>query len=158
MVMMVLALAGCAGSGPSTSELEARDQVKQEAIQDILNTPLATEDYSPDASRCLSNHEYRSVDVLDDRHVVFRGSGDRLWVNQLRQRCVGLRRNEVLRFELRNSRVCDLDTFQSLDRGLGFARTSGTCTLGTFMPVTEDQLEAIEIAVRESKQSRPSGS
>lgn len=152
---VTLALVGCATVDPA--EQEAREQVKQEAIHDILNTPLTSEDYSPDVARCLSTFEYRSVDVLDDQHVVFRGSGDKLWLNQLRHRCIGLRGDEVLRFDMRNNRLCDLDTFESLDRGLGFVRTSGTCTLGTFTPVTPEQLEAIELAVKESKKSGSSG-
>ena len=154
-LIVLMWLAGCAGSAPSPEQRQALEQAKEEAIEDILNTPLAAEDYNTEDSRCLSSHEYRSVDVLDDQHVVFRGSGERLWMNQLRTRCVGLRQDEVLRFEMRSNRVCDMDTFQSLDQGLGFIRASGTCTLGTFTPITPEQLEAIELAVKESRKAPP---
>lgn len=150
--VVILSFAGCAGAGPTPEERQAREQVKEEAIEDILSTPLGAEEYAgSEPARCLSSYEYRSVEVLDDQHVVFRGNGDKLWINQLRRKCVGLRRDEILRFEMRDNRVCDLDSFESVNRGLGYGTTSGICTLGTFKPVTPEQLEAIELAVKESK-------
>lgn len=143
-------LAGCAASEAEQQEQRAREAAKQESIQDILNQPLADEDYS-DEERCLSTHTYRSVEVLDDQHVLFKGSGGRVWLNTLRQRCVGLRSDDALRFDLRDNRVCDMDSFQSVDfAGFG-TRTSASCTLGKFAAVTTEQVEAIKAAVQESR-------
>jgi len=152
-VVVAAVLSGCAGSGPTQQELEAQAQQKQEALEDILNTPLTAEAYGGEGERCLSTHAYRSVEVLDDQHVLFRGSGDKLWLNKLRSRCVGLRPNETLRFELRNNRVCELDNFQSFDSFMHAARFSGNCTLGPFQPVTPEQAEAIQVAFQEAKGS-----
>lgn len=153
-VLLAALLGGCASGGPEAeerrAEAEARDQAKQEALEDILNTPLSSEAYTGEEERCLSTFTYRSVEVLDDQHVLFKGSGDQMWLNKLRSRCVGLRPDETLRFEIRNNRVCDLDSFQSLDR-FGFLRASATCTLGKFTPVTPEQVEAIEVAFKESR-------
>ena len=77
----------------------------------------------------------------------------RLWLNRLRQRCVGLRPDEILRFDLRNNRVCDLDNFQSMDDFTHAGSISGNCILGSFMPVTPEQAEAIEVAFREARGS-----
>lgn len=151
LLAIVLLLAGCAAAEAEREEQQAQEAAKKETIQDILSQPLADEDYSED-ERCLSTYTYRSVDVLDDQHVLFKGSGDRLWLNTLRQRCVGLRSQDSLRFELRDHRLCDMDRFQSVDTFGFMSRTSATCTLGKFMPVTAEQVEAIEAAVRESRQ------
>ncbi len=143
-VMGLLILAGCASAPPSEEQ-----QARTEAIEDILSQPLPSEEYAEEV-RCLSTHSYRSVEVLDPEHVLFEGTGDRVWVNKLRNRCVGLRRNDTLRFELRDNRVCNLDSFEAVDSFLWFwERTSGTCTLGNFIPVTPEQVAALKAALRD---------
>lgn len=142
-------LAGCTASTPSSEpalEPEARAQARRETLDDILNSPLSAADYSGASDRCLSSHEYRAVEILDDQLVLFKGNGGRLWINRLPRRCVGLRRNDVLRFEMRSNRLCEMDTFRSYDRSFVSAFGSGTCTLGQFQPVTPEQVEAIQVA------------
>jgi len=151
LLLMAVLAAGCAGVEATQEEHQAREAAKKESIQDILSQPLANEEYSEE-ERCLSTFTYRSVDVLDDQHVLFKGTGGRLWLNTLRQRCVGLRSQDSLRFELRDNRLCDMDRFQSVDTFGYMSRTSATCTLGTFAPVTAEQVQAIEAAVKESRQ------
>lgn len=151
LLLMVVLAVGCASVEATQEERQAREAAKKESIQDILSQPLANEDYSEE-ERCLSTYTYRSVDVLDDQHVLFKGSGGRMWLNTLRQRCVGLRSQDSLRFELRDNRLCDMDRFQSVDTFGFMSHTSATCTLGKFMPVTAEQVLAIEAAVKESRQ------
>ena len=148
LVTVALGLVGCAGAKP-TPEAEAAQVAKQEAIADILSKPLAAEEYADEES-CLSRHYYDHVDVLDDEHVLFKGSGDKLWLNKLRHRCVGLRRNDVLEFRMRDSRLCDHDTFYATS-SLNWGIRTGACALGTFTPVTAEQVQAIELAVKESR-------
>lgn len=151
---VLVGVAGCAGAGPTPEQQAtqaAKQEAKHEAIQDILTQPLAVEEYTSD-ERCLSTREYRNVDVLDDQHVVFKGSGDKLWLNTLRNRCVGLRRDNMLRFRMRDNRVCDLDHFDAIDSFM-WGSSSGTCTLGKFTPITPEQVEAIELAVKEARGS-----
>lgn len=152
VLLLTAALAaGCASVEAEREEQRAQEAAKKESIQDILSQPLANEDYSEE-ERCLSTYTYRNVDVLDDQHVLFKGTGGRLWLNTLRQRCVGLRSQDSLRFELRDNRLCDMDRFQSVDTFGFMSRTSANCTLGKFTPVTAEQVQAIEAAVRESRQ------
>jgi hypothetical protein len=142
----LLAFAGCAAA---PAEEQAEDRV--EAIDEILSQPMEEEEYA-EAVRCLPTHSYRSARVLDDHHVLFEGSGGRAWLNRLRHRCVGLRPNSTLRFRLRENRACELDTFEAVDSFLGvWDRASGTCSLGRFMPVTPEQVEAIKAAVAERR-------
>jgi len=140
--LMFLLLAGCAGD-----VTEPDYEAQEESIDQILTQPLAEEEYA-EQIRCLATYTYNSVEVLDNRHVVFKGTGGRLWLNRLRNRCLGLRRYDTLKFELRSSQVCDLDTFESISTSLGGpTRISATCSLGTFTPMTEEQLEAVKAAL-----------
>ncbi|MFU8816320.1 MAG: DUF6491 family protein [Pseudomonadales bacterium] len=140
----LLALVGCAAAPP-----EENAEARAETIEEILTQPMNDEEYA-EAQRCLATHAYRNVRVLDDRHVLFEGPGDRAWLNQLRSRCVGLRRNATLRFRLRDNRVCSLDSFEAVDTFFGrWDRSSATCTLGEFQPVTPEQVAAIRAALAE---------
>jgi hypothetical protein len=54
---------------------------------------------------------------------------------------------------LRNAQVCNLDTFQAMETIIGgWTRTSATCSLGEFVPVTPEQAKAIEAAIKEARQ------
>ena len=149
--LVLLGVTGCA-SGKPTPEQEAARQAAAETIDQILTTPLATEEYAKPV-RCLSTFEYDEMDVLDDQHVLFKGTGDRMWLNKLRNRCVGLNTHSTPVIRLRNAQVCNLDTFQAMETVIGgWMRTSATCSLGEFVPVTPEQAKAIEAAIKESRQ------
>ena len=147
----VLLLAGCATTPPQTAE--ARQQAEEE-IDTILNQPLNEEEYGKSV-RCLPTLSYNSVEILDDQRLVFKGVGNRWWLNQLRNRCPGLRPRDTLRFDLTSSRLCEMDQVTAIDRFFYFwERTSATCMLGKFEPVTEDQVAAIKAALARAKESR----
>jgi hypothetical protein len=154
LVVTVLVLAGGVAVSAEEAEapVEAADtRTRAEAIDEILSQPLDESEYV-EAVRCLSPHAYRNVRVLDDQHVLFEGSGERAWLNRLRNRCIGLRPNATLRFRMRDSRLCELDTFEAVDTMLrGMDRVSATCSLGRFTPVTPEQVEAIRGAVDEGR-------
>lgn len=149
-VVAGFALAGCAGTGP-TPEQAAAQAAAQETVDQILSAPLESEEYGQ-TQRCLSTYHYNSVEILDDQHVLFKGTGDRAWLNQLRSRCLGLRPNSTPVFRLRDSQVCDLDTFQGVDSMFGvLSRATATCSLGTFTPVTREQADAIRAAFKDAR-------
>jgi hypothetical protein len=148
-LLLIVALTGVAACAAAPEEEEA--PARLEAIDDILSQPLDDEEYA-ESVRCLATHAYRNVRVLDDQHVLFDGPGERAWLNRLRNRCPGLRSNATLRFRLRENRVCELDTFEAVDTMLGgLDRVSATCSLGSFSPVTPEQVEAIRAAVEEQR-------
>lgn len=131
-------LLGACGGGQPLSPADA------DLIDDIVReTDARTE------RRCLATASYDAVTPLTPRYVVFRGSRDTLWINELRSRCPGLRRDDVLVFDLHASRACELDTFTAADRSAFFWRQSGpTCTLGKFREIEPQRLEAIESILR----------
>ncbi|MEZ5560713.1 MAG: DUF6491 family protein [Pseudomonadales bacterium] len=142
VVLLTLLVAGCTATEPGPPR-----EVTQERIEDILSTPLPSDAYA-EQSRCLSRYQYRNIDILDDQTLVFRGTGERYWVNQLRQRCIGLRTRDTLHLEVRGNALCDLDTFVGMNSIMfGWEQTSATCQLGSFQSVTAEQVAAIRAAV-----------
>ncbi len=142
-------ITGCASTTPESSTAK---QQAEEDIASILSHPLSEKAYD-EGVRCLPSMNYHSVKILDDQRLVFEGLGDKRWLNQLRNRCPGLRPGDTLRFELTGSRLCEMDTVVAIDRFLYFwERTSATCMLGKFEPVTPDQIDAIKAALKKAKE------
>jgi hypothetical protein len=151
-----LLLASCAVS----PEAENRRLQKQASIAEILSQPLDPAEYG-ETKRCLSETEYRSFRALDDRHILFRGSRNRRWINTLRAPCPDLRYGDVLIVRQFNARrMCDMDTFEVADWfawpwyrrwpwrwGMNWG-VGMRCSLGKFQPVTESQVEEIEAVIR----------
>lgn len=138
-VCLALGLVGCAAAPTA-------DEAKLE-IDQILSQPLDEAEYGK-PRRCLSTGLYTQVDIVDDQRLIFRGRGDKAWLNQLRTRCVGLRRNDTLLFELRDNRVCDLDSVSVVDRFLFWRRTGTRCALGKFEPISAEQAAQVKQVLR----------
>ena len=130
-----------------------KDEPPKETVQQILETPLPEEAYAA-PERCLMLHEYDNVRVLTEELVVFVGRRGRYWLNQLHNRCVGLRPDLTLKMTLHNAQVCDLDTFRGLDTtGLSPLMGSGNCMFGRFEPISKEQLNLLESALRMRRSS-----
>jgi len=150
MALAAIAAAGCA-SVPQDREAEA---ARAEAVTDILAEPLDEEAYGT-PRRCISESAYRDFESLGDRHVLFKGPGGKLWLNELRGRCPGLERSSTLVFRTHGFQICDMDQFQVTDWFLWerYQRWPWhwpegiPCTLGRFRPVSEAQVEAIKAAL-----------
>ena len=151
-----LLLAGCATS----PEAEQQRLQKQASIAEILSQPLDPTEYG-EVKRCLSDMDFRRFEALDDRHILFEGRRDRLWINTLRGPCPDLRFGDVLIVrQFSSTRMCDMDSFEvaewfdwpwyrrwpwrwGLDWGVGMR-----CTLGKFQPVTQEQVDEIKAVIR----------
>jgi len=148
---ITLLLVSCAGK-PGADK-----RVVEEDIETILRQPLEKSEYA-EAKRCLGVRDYDDFRVLDDKHILFEGRRGELWLNTLRTRCPELRHAMVLRVKSFSSmgRICDMDSFSARDwfgrdqwgsRGGG----AGTCSLGSFEPVTAAQVGAIQAALDASR-------
>ena len=96
-----------------------------------------------DTQRCLNALAYQSVEVLDEQRLVFKGLRGKIWLNQLKGRCPGLRRRMALEFTGRENRICELDGVRGLDQ-VNLRPMSARCMLGAFELITEQQLELLE--------------
>jgi hypothetical protein len=150
-LVFALLLVGCVSDPAEVANAAEEQQQVADDIEAILTQPLDKDEYAK-GERCISTFQYHSVDVLDNEHVVFKGSGGKLWLNTLRTPCIGLRRRDVLRFELRGSQLCNLDDFVAIDptRSIG-ARSSATCALGDFEPITKEQVTLIKAALEKQR-------
>jgi hypothetical protein len=112
----------------------------------ILDNPLKESDYGRN-ERCLFPRTYESVEILDKRHLLFVGNRDAMWLNQLRNDCVGLRKDSLLIFEVREQSLCDADSFRSAPRNSALSGEFGVhCTLGHFEPITPAQADLLRDA------------
>lgn len=153
LAAVLFLVAGCA----SSPEDESRREAIEADILEILSLSLG-EDVKP--LRCLSEHQYRGIRPLDEKHLLFTGKGDQQWVNVLRHRCHDLRHGSVLRVRSHSSmHMCSTDRFAADDWfdwpwysrapwHWGAWSTGMTCTLGQFYPVTDGQLAEIEALLR----------
>ncbi len=132
----VVVLGGCA-SGPS---------VPDERLSTALGQLDAGTGYA-DTKRCLATFEYDSMEILDDQHLLFKDRNE-VWLNKLRSRCPGLRRDDVLAFDMRGDRLCSLDTATVVDRFLFWRQSGPTCALGEFQQLTEPQAALLREAMQ----------
>jgi hypothetical protein len=107
-------------------------------IDMILDQPLPEAAYGK-RSRCLSSSAYRSVEVLDASHLLFWGSRGRVWLNQLRYACPGLRKDQILSFSVGGNRICAFDRMQGASRGGAMSMPSAPCNLEEFELISQAQ-------------------
>ena len=138
-VLITALLAACA-SQPESGEEEEQPLT----VEEILASAPQPEDYS-DSVTCLHRDAYEDVEVINRELLLFHGRRDKVWLNRLRRACIGLRRNDTLAFDMRNARLCDLDTFSSIDSfGGPMQRTSARCSLGKFETISPEQAELLK--------------
>jgi len=156
VVLQILALA--IGAVAHAGETKVASPVEvQPDVRALLTEPLPDAEYV-DARNCVSAMAVETTEVLDDSHILFIGRGDRVWINQLKHRCIGLEPNHVLAFDLTNARFCRLDRFRALDSfgtrvGAGVGRLSPLagngpiCVLERFEPVSPIHARVIRQAL-----------
>lgn len=137
---------------PEASETATEDQAPgeptlEERVRAILDSPPEGDGVVGEIVRCIRTFDYDSVDILDAERLVFKGRGGKRWLNQLRMKCPGLRRRDPLSFEIRSNRLCEFDSFRSIDV-TGYGGASPKCSLGRFEPITEDQVQMLKDALR----------
>ncbi len=145
LAWFVLATAAVADSEPSATD----KQTKAERIEAILTETLPESEYR-DTTRCLWANAYRSVEVLSDRYLIFQGKHDRVWINRLRNRCHGLRKDQILVFKRFGMRLCDTDQVSGSSRGFGI---TASCMLGEFEEIDEQRADALKEAFRQARGS-----
>jgi hypothetical protein len=106
------------------------------------------------ARPCLNHPAIRRTKVLNDRNIVFVMRDDTIYSNQLPRQCPSLKRNSLVNYTIENSRVCAGDRFQVLwELGPGNYAPAFVCQLGSFVPITEAELEDLT-AMTEQDRSR----
>lgn len=156
-VLLVMLVAGGCASKPTLDEGAAERTQAHQSVDEILSRPMAAEEYGGTPRRCISKYAYHDFQPLGDAYVLFKGSGDKLWLNELRGRCPGLGHSSALAFDIRGNQLCELDRFKITDwfdwaryRRWPWDWLDGIpCTLGKFQPVNAEQVDAIRAALKE---------
>ena len=121
------------------SNTAAADTNNSANLSDLLDNTNASE-----VENCLYAREIRSVEVLDERGLVIRGSHDRYWVNEFAHKCAGLQKNMVLNFKRYGSQVCANDRVSAQDRVFDGFGPLTSCRLGKFQPVAMEQVVTLK--------------
>jgi len=99
------------------------------------------------AERCISLNGISSTDVVDDYNILFYMHGGKIYRNELRQRCIGLKNERAFMYRTSLSQLCDVDIVTVLyDHGFGFT-PGASCSLGRFYPITKEDAKALKEAL-----------
>ena len=73
------------------------------------------------AERCLPLNRISRTEVLDDYNILFHMRGNRMYLNRLPHRCIGLKNERTFLYRTSMSRLCDLDIITVIyNNGFGF--------------------------------------
>jgi len=130
-----------------------------------LAAPVAAQQGDDDADAvdagpraCLNQTDIRRVTILNGRNIVFVTRQDDIYNNQLPKECPGLNRKSLVNYPITNRRMCVGDRFQVLwEQTPGSFMPAAMCPLGTFVPITESELEDLVTMTEDNRGRRQRG-
>jgi hypothetical protein len=93
---------------------------------------------------CISRSAIRRTEVIDDRTIVFHMSHQKIYLNQLPNRCSGLRSARTFSYRPTGSQLCNVDTIKVVRSISGRPDIGPSCGLGKFRPVTKEEVAMIK--------------
>lgn len=81
---------------------------------------------------CITGSRVNGPEIIDNRNILYRQSGARVWRNELTDKCTVLRDNDILVIETYGDQICKFDRFRVVNRNSGLP--SAYCILGSFTP------------------------
>lgn len=88
--------------------------------------------------RCLDLNRIKHTKVIDNQHIRFEVMGRDYYMNELPNKCPGLRKDKPFMYQTSLTKLCDLDFITVLENtGNGYMR-GASCGLGKFVPYTEE--------------------
>lgn len=104
---------------------------------------------------CVLVSSIDETDAIDDQNLIFRMRGDKVYRNHLPRKCPGLERENRIAYEVRNARLCSINTITVLEPGFGGGLQGGfTCRLGEFIPLSPAEIEDLDLREREGRRGR----
>ena len=126
--------------------LAVRGAAQQDEEAEAADTP--TEPRS-----CLARPTIDRTRILNGRNIVFVTRDDTIYNNQLPKECPTLSRRSLVNYGIQNGRMCAGDRFQVLwESAPGRYQPSAMCQLGTFVPITEAELDDLETMTEENRE------
>jgi hypothetical protein len=140
--------AAIAGETQPDTEVSAADQPDDSSgrfspeVEKILSQPSAPEDYGT-TETCIPVRSIRDTQILDDRHVVFRLPGQKLYLVEFKHRCMQMRPESTLVMEPRGSRLCRMDSLRA-SNSFSTGSMGPPCSIPGFVQVTEEQVSLLK--------------
>lgn len=120
-------------------------------VEALLNQGSDPDAY-PGLERCIFTRDIRDTEILDDRHVVFELSRNRLYLVQFQYACHGLRRGGSMAYETRNGSLCRLDQLRAFEPGLSIPYPP--CSVPGFMPVEAEQVALLRESLKSQRKAQ----
>jgi hypothetical protein len=118
----IAALVTIAAAGGATLAAAHDDALTKVLAGRIAGAPQA----------CVENAMLGNAQIIDNRTLLYRESGRRVWRNDLPDACPGLRDDSHLIVEVYGSQLCQNDRFRAVDFG---SHIPGPyCRFGKFVP------------------------
>lgn len=138
-----------AGDGASKSTADGGldpDNLPAEMSQSLEQLLSDPEGSAPDRNetRCVNRRIAVQTEILDAEHLVFRGRGNKAWLNRLTPGCVGLRPDMILVMGGQGGNLCEFDRVHGLTRVGAGGIPTGTCLLGKFEPITPQHADSLK--------------
>ena len=101
------------------------------AVED--EEPVITDMSEPE--RCLSLRSIKQIKIIDNRNLLFFTRGNKVYQNTLPHKCIGLKADAVINYEVVMSQLCDKDLITVNDRFDRRFNSGATCVLGKFQQI-----------------------
>jgi hypothetical protein len=120
----------------------------------LTTAPVQAED-APAAvdgeKKCIALQRIRSTKVIDNQHIRFELQGGKYYMNELPNKCPGLRKDKPFMYKTSLNQLCDLDIITVLEQAGGSFMQGASCGLGKFVPYDKDAHDAKEKADKAAK-------
>jgi hypothetical protein len=108
--------------------------------------------------RCLPHPSIKRTKILNDNSIVFVTRDDTIYNSTLPKECPSLKRDSLVHYGITNGRICAGDRFQILlEMSPRNYVPTFMCELGSFVPITADELEDLLVMTDENRERRRGG-
>jgi hypothetical protein len=94
---------------------------------------------------CITVARIDQTEAVDDQTIIFRMRGKQVYRNTLPHTCPGLQRENRIAYQSSTSRLCNVDMITVLEDFGVSLRPGFTCRLGRFVPLSEAEVEDIDL-------------
>lgn len=118
-------------------------QFRSTAAQDLVS--------QDPPKQCVQLTSIRHISILDSSHIVFYMNGGKRYLNTLPYTCSGLKMSGTIMYRTSLSQLCDLDIITVLESVGGEYRPGASCGLGTFEPITDQEITKLKAELKKAK-------
>ena len=93
---------------------------------------------------CLGLMQIDSIDILDNRNIVFKMDNGEYYLNQLPYTCGSLYKDKAIMYKTTLSELCNVDIITVLNNIGGGYMSEGSCGLGKFKPISKAEYGAMK--------------